>query len=100
MKIFRGTPNEEKLNQTQRQHVSKLGTFDILAENFDHARDIARDFIVTQMYEGFKLPSEAWDKHDFFTWMELADNQHNYSDSDLEGEARILHAGPRMEKDA
>ena len=97
MKVFRGTPNEEKLNYTQRQFASKLGIMDVSAENTDHARDIARDFIVSVMYQGMKLPSDAWGKHDFLTWIKLADDQHNYSDSDLEGEARMLNAGPFSE---
>jgi len=94
MKVFRGTLNEEKLNDTQRKYASKLGPFEVLAENTNHARNIARDFFVIEMFQGNNLPPEAWDEHDYCTWIELADDQHDYSDSDLEGEARMLKAGP------
>ncbi len=83
MKVFRGTPS---------QQASKLGIWDVLADDTDEARDIARNFYVSVKFPRMNLPRDAWEKHDVFAWKELADDQHKYSDDDLEGEARILRA--------
>ena len=65
MKVFRGKPS---------QQASKLGIWEVLSDDNEEEKDIARNCYLSVKFPRFNLSRDAWEKNDGFAWKELDDD--------------------------